>query len=419
MSAGRKIPRVAWIALGLCVLAVIGLHQLSRPPVATRLVLDQIGRTLGLQITATGTAGYTLRGSPTLTIRNVEAREPGASQPLLRADRIHLALPWSTVRGLTGSADTTAIAIDRIEIDRPVIDVGALQHWLANRPPGKQRPLTLTRGLRVTDATLLGRGWSLSNLALELPSLTPAAQVRATTSGRYRNGSQVLPFALHVTLSRPSLDAALGVAGRLSIEQSGWRLPSQIVLSGAMHAKDGFRLQHAKLAASGQYLAGDTRVPFAIGIAGDVRDHDGRVEIAPIAIVTHGSGSIPDASLRGALAVSNRLAVDLSGKLADWPTTWPSLPAPVAMSSSPLDIAIHYAGNPDLADVTRLRLQRDATRFDGQFRLADVTRWISASNGSPLPPINGTISTPQLDIAGAQLQGVTIDLRDGIASPTK
>ena len=39
--------------------------------------------------------------------------------------------------------------------------------------------------------------------------------------------------------------------------------------------------------------------------------------------------------------------------------------------------------------------------------------------GNPLPPLDGTLSTPQLEIAGAQLQGVEVEFEgDGVDAST-
>jgi hypothetical protein len=95
------------------------------------------------------------------------------------------------------------------------------------------------------------------------------------------------------------------------------------------------------------------------------------------------------------------------------------LPAPLDRSTSPLPFALDYAGTPDFADVARLRLARDATRFDARFRLPAVLQWIDAGAASPLPPLDGTLSTPRLDIAGAQLEGVEATLDDETLSDVR
>ena len=72
---------------------------------------------------------------------------------------------------------------------------------------------------------------------------------------------------------------------------------------------------------------------------------------------------------------------------------------------------LDYAGDPGLSGITQLRLERDETRFHGRFRVFDVVGWIDArEQGSPLPPMDGSVSTPRVEVAGAQLEGVEIVL---------
>jgi len=407
----RKPAWSALVVLIVLLLAGIGLRYGMQPQHAARLVLDQVGRTLGLRITASGTSQYSLRGGPSLVIRDVVAQEPGAATPLLRADRILLSLPWSTVRGLTTGAAGSTITMHRVELDRPVLDVDALQHWLQTRPPSKQRYPVLTQGMHVNDGRVIARGWSLGSLTIDLPRLVPDQPLRASIAGRYRSEAMQLPFDLDVALSHPANDAALGLAGTLSVERGTWRLPSRIVLSGMLHVGDGWQLRYARLALASRYESGKTSLPFAAGIAGTLRSANARIAFAPLAVVVHGAGVIPDLSGTGGASLSNVLGLQLTGVLPAWPSGWPELPAPIGASKSPIPFALQYNGRPDLSDVAALHLSRDATVFDGRLRPFEFSSWIQAgSTGSPIPPLDGRLSTPRLDIAGAQLQGVDVTI---------
>jgi len=409
----RKFAWVASVIALVLLLAVVSLRLALPPQRVTQLILDRVGSTFGLEITASGVGEYRLRDTPMLVVRDVVAREPGATTPLLRADRIFLSLPWSTIRSLTAGASGSDLTVDRIELDRPIIDLDALQHWLDRRPPSKTRIPTLTDGLQVRDGSLIVAGWTLTGITLDLPKLHPGQRVTARASGRYRSGSLQIPFALDVALSQPASDAALGVAGDAGIERETWRIPAHIVLSGMLHMGDGWQLQQAKLAAAARYRSGNTDVPFALGMAGTLHYADARLRLAPAGIVVHGSGSIPNLDARGAIALANALELQLAGTLQAWPDAWPALPPPIGQSRSPLPFVLLYFGKPDLSDFAALQLRRDTARFDGRFHLPAVTIWIdSGSTGSPLPPLDGRLTTPRLEIAGAQLQGVEITLDD-------
>src|SRR5699024_9388480 len=98
---------------------------------------------------------------------------------------------------------------------------------------------------------------------------------------------------------------------------------------------------------------------------------------------------------------------------ATWPQDWPALPPPLSASTSPMAFALDYTGRIDFADLAALELQRDATRFDARFRLPAVLAWLDAgATGSLLPPLQGSLSTPRLEIAGATLEGVEVGLDD-------
>ncbi|WP_159016239.1 hypothetical protein [Cognatiluteimonas profundi] len=421
--ASQRPRKLAWIALALLILALaagVGLRYVLQQQHVSRLVLDQLGRALGLTITSSGTTQYSVRGTPTLVIRDVIAVEPGATAPLLRADRIFVSLPWSTIRALTAGTAGTTITMDRIELDHPSLDLDALQRWLAHRPPGKTRYPVLRKGLKVTDGRITTRGWSLDAFALDAPLLAPDQRFTGHVAGRYRSGGTQLPFDLRVVLSRPTSDAALGLAGQVAIERDSWRMPSRVVLSGMLHVANGWRLERARLAAASRYQSGGTSAPFAAGIAGTLQYRDARTMLAPLALVVHGSGVIPDLIANGNASLSETLGLKLAGTLPTWPDGWPALPPPIGASRSPLAFGLQYLGSLDLSDPLALQLRRDAALFDGSFRAFEVSKWLAAGPGtSPIPPLTGRVSMPRLDIAGAQLQGVDISISDSDAAAVK
>ncbi len=391
----------------LLLLVAASLLYVAQPQRATRLILGQLGRTLGLEITAS-TGEYHLRGSPTLSVRDVIAREPGAATPLLRAERIFLSLPWSTVR-----ARGNDLTVERIELDRPVVDLEALQHWLQHRPPGETRIPTLTRGLRVREGSIVAAGWTVTGFTLDLPTLAPTQRVTAHVSGRYRNESLHAPFSLDLVVSTPARDAAMGIAGDVSIVHGAWRIPARIKLSGILHLADRWRLDHAKLAATARYESGKTTTPFALGMAGGLRGIDAGFEFAPAGVAIRANGVIPTFDAHGEIALANALKLQLAGVLPAWPKAWPALPSPIAQSPSPLPFGLRYNGRSNLSDIAELELKRDATQFHGRFHALEIAAWIDATvSDSPLPPLDGQITTPSIDIAGAHLEGVHLSLDD-------
>jgi len=403
----RRSRRRLWIAIpaiALLALVVVSLGYFAQPQRATRLILGQVGSALGLEISASG-GEYRLSPMPSLVVRNVIASQPGAARPLLRADRVALSLPWSTVRSRGND-----LTINRVQADKAVVDVAALQHWLQQRPPGKTRIPVLTDGLEINDGTIVGSGWTIGALQVDLPFLAPSRRVQAHASGRFRSEGVQVPFSLAVAMSSPAPDAAIGIAGDVAVHRSDWHLPARIVLSALIRG-GGVRLERMKLGAAARYDAGAIHAPFAAGIAGTLRFGRG-MRLEPAAIAVRASGVLPTLDASGRIALDDALDITVSGALRAWPAGWPELPPPLGQSHVPLPFRLRYVGPSDLSAVAELALQRDDATFDGRFRPVAMTDWMSADDAIPLPPLSGRFQAPRLEVAGMELHGVDITFDD-------
>jgi hypothetical protein len=410
----RWLRRLIGLGIFLLLLSLLA-TWLLQPKQLVPLILDRAGKSLGLEITADANAEARLRGEPQLIVRNLIAREPGAKTAILRAERLLLALPWSTLRN--GGKDAV---IERIELDAPVLDVPALQAWLAKRPPSEKTKIpVLTDGLRIVDGRIDNDDWSIEGIAATLPSLYPDKPVEARVQGRYLDAPTTIPFDLAVALTKPANDAGVAVVGPLTIERGDWRLPATIALSGPLHlGEDDLTMTPAQLGVSARYESGETSLPFSLGLHGPLRFDEATWVLAPVGVALRGEAPMPNFDAHGALALGRRLVIELDGALPQWPGSWPVLPAPVSNSTSPLPFALRYTGPPDLSEIAGLKLHRDATDFDSRFRLYDVLGWIDQTGGSPLPPLDGRLRSPQLEISGATLEGVDIVLDDeDVAQP--
>ncbi len=428
-----------WVALvvALAVLLLILLNHALQPEQVARLLLDRTGKALGLDITATGTPQYGLRGTPILILRDLVAREPGAATPLLRAKRLSIALPWSTIRARGSKLDAT-----RIELDAPVLDLPALRHWLATRPPSKTRLPTLTDGLQIRDGRILDGSvsespWRIDNIDIDLPRLARDQPLRARLRGRYLSPPLTIPVDLAVVVEHPDTlvstsRSGFATAGQVTIQRDGdWTLPATLILSGPMKiGASGLQVTPARLGVAARlempsHGPGNTQLPFALGMHGPLRFDEATWTFAPATLVLRGRGAdpmkdlIPTLEAHGRLALGHRLILGLDGKFDRWPEAWPALPPPVSQSTSPLAFMLGYAGKPNLSQVATLQLRRDGTRFNGRFHLPDVTEWVNDSNmQSPLPPLDGKLVAPELEISGARLQGVEVTFDDPSVSPT-
>lgn len=401
--ARRWLVASAVLALLLALLA----YWASRPQYVSKLVLSQIGDALGLEITASDKSQYSLEGGPRLVLHDVVARAPGAPRPLLRAARVDVAVPWTTVRSGGKQLD-----FKRVELDAPVLDLPMLQAWLASRPASEQATPTLSDGLQVRDGRVLGDGWSLDALRFDVPRVLPDKSVDARVAGRYVAAGTRVPFDLSLTMVKPANDAGVGVHGTATLEQDDLRIPATVRASGPLHVGEEIRIAPLRMSVAARYVQGDTDLPFAFALNGPLRIADGAVALSPAGIAVRGKGVVPQLDARAAFAYTNQAALHVDGVLATWPEAWPALPPPIGASTSPLPVVLDYAGPFDFSSIARLQLTRDDTRFDGRFRLPDVLAWIEATDASPLPPLRGRITTPTLDIAGAILEGVDVRLHD-------
>jgi hypothetical protein len=416
MTRGRRILLV--LAL-LAVALLLASYWLSRPRSVAAIVTRQLGAALGLEIQAAGNAEYRLRGAPMLVLREVRVREPGAKDVMLSARRIQVALPWSTLR-----AGGSALVARRIELDAPRLHLPALQHWLAARPPSTKRMPTLTDGLRIRDGEIVNDDWRIDRIDADMPRLDPGRPLAARLRGRYLDAPLSIPVDLSVAIVRPQAlisDATTGFAthGRITIEHGNdWRIPATVALSGPLHVGgDALRIVPARLGTAAAFESATARAPFALGLYGPLRFDEATWSLAPVGVALRRRGNdsndpVPQLDGHGKLALGRRLTLQLDGALARWPQAWPALPPPLGQSQSPLPFQLRYDGTPSLADAASLQIRRDASRFDGRFRLPDMLAWIERENGTPLPPLSGSLRTPRLEIAGATLEGVEVEFDD-------
>lgn len=417
----RILLVIALVAVAL----LIAVFWISRPGNVAALVMGRVGASLGLEISAGGTSEYRLRGTPMLVLRDVVVREPGAGTALLTAKRVYVALPWSTLR-----AGGSELAARRIELDSPRLDLPALQHWLGTRPPTEEKRLpTLTDGLKIRNGEIVNNNWRIDGIDADMPSLAPTRPMQARLKGRYLDPPLSIPVNLAVAITRPEAlmkagNTGFATHGSIAIEHRGnaqgnrWRVPATIALSGPLRfGADELRITPAHLGAAATIETGTTQIPFALGLHGPLRFDEATWTLVSAGLTLRGRADseadpVPTLDAHGMLALGRRLTLQLDGRLAQWPQAWPALPPPLGQSRSPLPFALRYSGTPNLADTASLQLQRDATQFNGRFRLPQVLEWIGQKAGTPLPPLSGTLTTPQLAIAGAKLEGVEIEFDD-------
>ena len=376
-ATGQPARRRRWpyVLAVFAVLLAAGAWWVNRqlePNRLTATVLARVGTSLGLELSIDGTPEYALRPEPRLLLPNLVVRQPGAADPLLTADRAEVSLPWDTITG-GGS-----LVITRIELQRPALDLAALAAWQASRPAAPFELPTLTQGLRVDDGSVVGADWRLDALQLALPALRGGEPVSAETSGRFTQGITIVDFDAVASLGSAGLTSDFDFDGKGRLRRDALDVPWALEASGRLDA------------------------------SGDAT----QLDLASMVLASQ--SPLPDMDAQGRIVYGERLVANLAGTLESWPEDWPTLPAPMSAATSPLAYTLAYDGAPDFSAPLALTVRRDETSFDASFVLAEMTQWVDASGDTPLPPMVGTLSTPSLEVAGATLEGVRIQIEEDV-----
>jgi len=412
-AIGKRAVRWALALAVLIVIGAIALRMALQPERLTRFVLHAVGETLGLEITATGVGEYRLRGSPMLVARDVVARLPGSAVPVLRAQRLLVQVPWTTVRSRGAVLD-----IERIELDAPVVDVAALQAWLASRPAGDGGIPTLRRGLQVRDGRIDGKGWSVRKFDVDLPVLHAGRHVAARVRGQAVSGPMRGRFDLAVALTQPANGAGFAAFGPADVVRGDTSVPMQVQLAGrALIGSGTLQVAPMRLAVAGTVHGPAMELPFAAALDGPLRLDGSAWTLGPAGLVTRGEGLVPRLDAAGRLRLADgSLGIALRGRIARWPASWPALP-PLSQSPNPLGLKVDYHGAPDLSGDARLRLDWDGASADVRLGLFEGLAWTrAAATGTPLPPLAGKARIPVLDVAGATLEGIEIEFEPPAAA---
>ena len=409
----RRWPLLLLIPLVAALVLAVSVRVLLPPERALQLALDRLGPALGLDITFDGDVDYRLRGTPRLEVRNVVARMPGASTPVLRADRVLLSLPWTTIR--SRGAD---LQITRVELDAPTLHLPTLLRWLDARPPGDGRMPPFTDGVRIRNGRVDADGWRVEALAVDVPALYPDRALDARVAGTAITGDVRAPFRLQVQADRVVDLRTLAADGTVTLRLPSGRLDTKLRVDAtrADATAPGLHLAPLRIAADAHWRARATSIPFAFGLQGRLAFDAGRLELAPVGLATRAQGMVPTLAAGGRIALDDELQLALDGRIAHWPGAWPALPAPLSDSDAPMPFALRYAGPAGLDAPLALRIEHAGARFDGQARLPAVLQWLDAiDTGTPLPPLQGRLTAERLEMPGATLEGLQIDFDDGSA----
>ncbi len=426
----RRWRRVLGAFAALLLLAALLAWWFLEPTRLTALILARASSTLHLELHTTGPGSYALRPEPRLVLPGLSAAIPGADAPFFRSGRVELALPWDTLRGR--SADISSIVLKS-----PDIDLQGLRSWLSSQPPSTAplRLPTLTRGLHIDDGLLRSGTWRIEHLNVALQSLADGKPATLDASGILLRGGVASKFTSKTTATPAGIDSGLRIDGAHVSLQSDGELPS-LIATGSMRSADDFALNLAGAIQRAPHWWAES-VDASFGKPGDT----------PFSIVfvdgtaMQGAGSVaaptsaqpglilqlklgdarrqPAVTANAEASSAQLLDATLHGQLSRWPDAWPGLPPALAANSAPIVFEARYHGSIFMGDPVGFDIKRAGVSLQGRFRLANVRAWIKTKFAALLPPVDATLTAPQIDIAGMQLHGVQMEIRDDAAVPTQ
>lgn len=368
MLATWQQHRMRWVALaaGVLVLALlvalaIHVQALLQPQRFTDLLERELA-SVGIKLDMQAAAEPTLFPRPAVKMQRFSLTNTGSSTPFLQASGATIVVPWRAL--LHGD-----VAIERVEVEGPRIDLGELKELMLRLPSHKGPPRlpTIVAGVHMTQGTLTNGGAPLLfELSLDTGELLPGHPFRLDASARSGDGREVsasldtVPSSPHDgTIDLAPIRIAFGKQGGFSLQLEGqgqWRGGEAVTL----HLRGNLR--YPSLAPP------STSAPAASGSA-------------------HANAPAPQSS---AMSV-DKIALDVlppSGK-------------------APLGIAVNIQG-----DNSRASLHLQPTEFGKWWQ-----RLLAASPQHPPGPLpfTGEAEVQKLDMGWLKATGLTLDAGPDLA----
>jgi len=370
MSLSKRARRI-WIFLAIftVVIAIAAwwINIQLEPTKLTHTVLGKIGEQLNLKFEFEGQPSYAMKPEPRLVLPNLKVVNPADNKVFLSAKRVEISLPWSTILG-----DTPHIT--RIEADDPILNFPGLRAWQATRPVTPFEVPTFTSGLEINNGSLLDEGYSIKNIHLSLPHLENQKPIKAKVSGIFRQGK-----------------TSVGFDGPLDIAKAG--LNSEFTLQS-----------------KGDLNFGDKPLPYQIKTEGNFASLEKSFDVHSKTLNWICVSPLPNLQANLDLSIGESLKLSSQGFIAEWPKDWPALPAPMNHQTKNIPYQLNYSGKPDFSDAIALNLNIEKSQLESSLKIADIQQWVEQKDGSPLPPLRGKLDTPNIQLDGVTLEGVSIEI---------
>lgn len=360
MPASWQQHRTRWIvaAIGVVLLAVVvalavHVHALLQPQRFTN-VLERDLAAVGIKLQLQAPASPQLLPRPGVKLQGFSLSNRGAMTPILQASGATIVVPWRAL--LHGD-----VAIERVAIDAPRIDLGELGALLERLPHHRGPPQlpTIVTGIHLSQGTLTNHGTPLLfEVSADTGELVPGRPFRLAATARDAGGHP-LSASLSTIPSPPHAGTIDFTDTRLSI-----------------HKHDGLALE---LAGDGHWRGGED---LALQLAGNLTHHSFNPPPS--------NSAPPASSARASQPAALTTVVD---KIA--------LTVTPARNQTPLTIAIKLAGTDTHADFS---LQ--PTEFGNWWQ-----RVLAASPNHPpgALPFTGAATIEHIDVGGFKATGLHIE----------
>jgi AsmA protein len=357
-----------WIVLAIVALLValaialaVYVHSLLQPQRFTALLENDLAAA-GLRLNMQEPAEPALFPRPAVQLQGFSLTIIGSDAPVLQATGATIVVPWRAL--LHGE-----VAIERIEVDAPRIDLGEVQALLARLPrraaaPRAPRLPTIATGIQMSRGTLTRNGSPLLfDLSLQTGALAPGQAFRLDASARTSAGRKfvasmaTVPSATHdgvIDFNPLQVHFTTRPGGALALDGHGsWRGGANLVLK----------------------LDGTLRHPAAAPVAASTS-----------ATITAGSSAGTAVSAAGVRpAAVDKVELDVRP----------------AQGSTPLAATLKLAGKDAQVD-----MRIHPTEFAAWWR-----RLLTSTPGQPPAPLpfTGTAQLRELDFGGFKATGIRIE----------
>lgn len=352
------------VLLALAVALAVHIHNLLQPERFTTLLENDLAAA-GLKLSLQAPAEPTLFPRPGVQLEGFSLANAGSNRAVLRAAGATIVVPWRAL--LHGE-----VAIERVDVDAPHVDLDELEALLARLPRrvGPPRLPTITTGIHMSQGMLSRDGSPLLfDFSVETGALAPGQLFRLDAAARSAAGRRFT--ALLATVPSAAHDGVIDLKSlRLYLaEQQGTAL---------------------QLDGQGSWRGGED---LAMQLHGTLRHR----ALAPPAAST----SAPAGSLTSA-------------------TNPPAAPAELVTDKIALNVSPARDRNHTPLTVT-LKLDGDDAHVDLRLQPTQFGRWwkhvLTARPGQPPAPLpfTGKAEVQQLDFGWLKARGLSIDADPDLA----